>query len=581
MDVGTALAGAQVIKGAFLLLTALALTSYKWPVDKPLSDSTTCDYIVVGAGTAGSIVANRLSEDPRFTVCVIEAGGDPTLETGIPSLFPYLPKTHMDWNFTSENDGYTAQYRQQPFLDLPQGKALGGSSSIHHFYHIRGDPRDYDDWAKAAGDDSWSWQNLIPYFIKSERLEDPYILNSQSGKYHGTNGYMGITRETRDLPLKYLQAFKEMGHKIIQNANAGETLGFFLPMFTIFGGVRQSSAESFLSPIKNRENLLVMKNTLVTKIVIDENSQATGVQCKTSDGTSITVNAQKEVIVSAGAFNTPKLLMLSGIGPKEHLESFGINVVSDLPVGENSQDHMSVILVHQLEETNDTLASDPTQFPLPTFVGFGAINKTQSYPDYVTLNLISRNSPAALMQLCSSVFSLHEDVCAQMYAAGEGREVLFSVMSLGRPMSRGQVLLQSTNPEDPPKIYTGFLTANLDLQNNVDSILDFVRVTESSYFTGVGARTLIFDFPNCRTVSSVREYWQCYVLHMMDTTFHYSSTCPMGTVLDSSLKVVGVSKLRVVDASAMPNLTSGNINAAVVVLAEKAADIIKHSQSCE
>ncbi|XP_050353331.1 ecdysone oxidase-like [Nymphalis io] len=581
MDVGTALAGVRTIKSAFLVLVALALTGYKWPVHKPLNDSVTCDYIVVGAGTAGSIVANRLSEDPRLAVCVIEAGGDPPLETEIPSLFAYLPKTYMDWNFTSEDDGYTAQYRQQTFLDLPQGKLLGGSSSIHHLYHIRGDPKDYDDWATATGDDSWSWQNLLPYFIKSERVEDPYILNSQSGKYHGSNGYMGITRESRDLPLRYLKAFKEMGHKIIENANAGETLGFFRPMITIFGGVRQSSAESFLSPIKNRENLYIMKNTLVTKILIDENSQATGVQCTTSDGTAITILAQREVIVSAGAFNTPKLLMLSGIGPKDHLESFGISVVSDLPVGENLQDHMGVILVHKLEETSEILTSDPTQFPVPTFVGFGAINKTQSNPDYITLNLISRNIPAVLMQLCSSVFSLHEDVCAEIYSTGEGREVLFTVLSLGRPSSRGQIRLQSANPEDPPKIYTGFLSAIIDLEKNVDSILDFIRVTESSYFTGVGGQTKYFDFPNCREATTAREYWKCYVLHMMDTTFHYSATCPMGTVLDSSLKVVGVSKLRVVDASALPNLTSGTINAAVMVLAEKAADIIKRSQSCE
>ncbi|XP_046964298.1 ecdysone oxidase-like [Vanessa cardui] len=581
MDVGTALASAQIIKGALLLLSALALTSYKWPVDRPLSDSATCDYIVVGAGTAGSIMANRLSEDPRSIVCVIEAGGDPPFETEIPSLFAYLSKTYMDWNFTSEDDGYTAQYRQQKYLNLAQGKVLGGSSCLNHFYHIRGDPKDYDDWAKATGDDSWSWQNLMPYFIKSERIEDPYILNSKSSKYCGTKGYMGVTRESRDLPLKYLKAFKEMGHNIIENANAGETLGFFLPMFTIFGGVRQSSAESFLSPIKNRDNLFIMKNTLVTKIVIDENSQATGVQCKTSDGTSITIVAKKEVVVSAGTFNTPKLLMLSGIGPKEHLESLSISVVSDLPVGDNSQDHMAVILVHQLEQTSDRFTSDPTQFPLPTFVGFGAINKTQNYPDYMTLNLISRNNPAALMQLCSSVFSLHEDVCAQIYATGEGREVLFSVLTLGRPSSRGQVRLKSSNPDDPPKISTGFLSAAIDMENNVDSILDFIRVTESSYFAGVGAQTIYFDFPECRTVSNVRDYWKCYVLHMMDTTFHFSSTCSMGTVLDSSLKVVGVSKLRVVDASAMPNLTSGNINAAIVALAERAADIIKQSQSCE
>lgn len=575
-----ALATAQVVKGAFLVLTALALTAYKWPEHKNPQDLPICDYVIVGAGTAGSIIANRLSEDPTVNVCVIEAGGDPPMESEIPSMFPYLPKTNIDWNLTSEDDGFTAQYRRDKYLDLPAGKVLGGSSTLHHLYHVRGDPKDYDDWTTASGDSSWSWQNLLPYFIKSEHVEDEYILNSKTGKFHGTNGYLRLTRENRDLPLKYLKAFEETGHKILDDVNAGETLGFTRPLFSISGGVRQSSASSYLTPIKNRQNLYIVKNTMVTRIIIS-NLEATGVQFTTSNGEAIIVNARKEVIISAGAFNSPKLLMLSGIGPRHHLDSLGIPVLSDLPVGENLQDHLAVILIHELEATSETPpALDPTKFPLPTFIGFGAVNKSQSYPDYMTLNIISRNSPAALMQLCSSVFFLHDDICNEMYAAGEGREVLFTVMNVGRPVSRGHVELRSTNPEDPPRIYTGFLSANTDITQNIDSILDYIRITESSHFRNVGGETKYFNFPNCADPPNTRAYWRCYILNMMDTTFHYSSTCPMGSVLDSSLRVRGISKLRVADASAMPNIVSSNINAAVVVLAEKAADLIKQTQNC-
>ncbi|CAH2093537.1 unnamed protein product [Euphydryas editha] len=581
MDVSSFHAITQAVKGAFLVLTALSLTAYKWPENKTVKDLSTCDFVIVGAGTAGSIIANRLSEDPGVKVCVIEAGGDPPLESEIPSLFAFLTKTSIDWNLTSEDDGFTAQYRTNKYLDLSTGKVLGGSSTINHLYHVRGDPKDYDDWAKASGDESWSWQNLLPYFVRSEHLEDEYILNSETGKYHGTNGYLRLTRENRDSPLKYLKAFKEMGHKIVEDVNAGETLGFTRPLLSISGGVRQSSASSYLTPIKDRQNLYIVKNTMVTKIIFNGNKQATGVQCTTSDGNAFAINTQKEVIISAGAFNTPKLLMLSGIGPTDHLNNLGIEVLSDLPVGQNLQDHMAVILIHKLEATTETPpAADPTKFPLPTFIGFGAVNKSQSYPDYMTSNVISRNSPDVLMQLCSSVFALHDDVCSQIYAAGVDREVLFTVINVVRPISRGHVELRSANPEDSPRIYTGFLSADADITKFIDSIEDYISVTESDYFRNVNGETMYFNFPNCDDVSNARAYWRCYILNMMDTTFHYSGTCAMGSVLDSSLRVKGVSKLRVVDASAMPNIVSSNINSAVIVLAEKAADLIKHSQTC-
>ncbi|XP_069356754.1 ecdysone oxidase-like [Maniola hyperantus] len=576
MDVAGSTAIVQAVKGALLVLAALGLTAYKWPASTVVKDDAVYDYIVVGAGTAGSIVASRLTEHLGVHVLLVEAGGDPPFQTEIPGLFAFLTKSAIDWNYISEDDGYSAQYHRNRYLDLPSGKVYGGSSSIHHFYYVRGHANDYKAWADAAGDDSWSWENLLPYFKKSERLEDKDILNSDTGNYHGTEGYTGITRELRDIPLKYLEAFQEVGNKVVDDINTGHTVGFTRPMFFIANQIRQSSAESFLSPIKNRSNLHLSKYTTVDKILIDKNKNAIGVQASTN-GRTFNIYARKEVIVSAGAFNSPKLLMLSGIGPKAHLESMGIELVANLPVGENMEDHLAVILAHKLEKTDEPpKPENPANFPIPTFVGLDSLNKDQGYPDYLTLNLICRNNPANLMILCATIFGLHDDVCTQLLKAGQGREILVTVLNVARPLSRGRVILRSTDPQDPPKIYTGFLSNSTDLENNAAYIEKFIQVTESNYFRKVGGETLFFDLPNCKSLEKgTREYWKCYVLNMMDTTFHYSSTCRMGSVLDAKLKVLGVNKLRVVDASAMPNTVSANINAAVMVLAEKAAELIK------
>ncbi|XP_052738870.1 ecdysone oxidase-like [Bicyclus anynana] len=542
------------------------------------ADDAVYDYIVVGAGTAGSVVANRLTENPDVQVLAIEAGGEPAFETEYAGLFPLLTKTNYDWNYVSEDDGYTAQYHRNGYLDLPSGKVYGGSSTLHHFYYVRGHANDYKAWADAAGDESWSFEHLLPYFKKSERLEDEEILNSATGKYHGTNGSIIITRELRDSPLKYLEAFKEVGHNVVDDLNTGDTLGFARPMFTIGDGIRQSSAIGYLSPLKNRPNFHLAKETTVDKILIDENKNAIGVQAS-ANGQTFNIYARKEVIVSAGTFNSPKLLMLSGIGPKSHLESLGIEVVADLPVGQNMEDHVTAFLVHKLGEASETPAPEsPSLFPIPTFVGVDAVDKTQSHPDYVTLNLICRNNPSNLALLCSSVFGLHDDVCNQLITAGTGNEILATVFNVARPKSRGEVVLRSADPKDTPKIYTGYFSNSEDLENNAAYIEDFIKVTNSSFFREVGGETMYFDLPNCRGLElNTREYWKCYVLNMMDTTFHYSSTCRMGSVLDAKLKVLGVNKLRVVDASAMPNTVSANINAAVLVLAEKAADMMKNA----
>lgn len=481
------------------------------------------------------------------------------------------------WNYETEESDTTQFYKKKHY-DISTGKVLGGSSTINNLYYCRGNPKDYEAWVNATGDESWSWQNLLPYFKKSEHLEDEAIINSKTGSFHGKNGEVHVTRDLRNSTIKYLKAFHEVGHNIVEDVNGDESLGFLEPFYFLSKGVRQSTAQSFLMPIKNRLNFYLMKNTLVNKILFDDNKNAIGVQCTKSDGDIVNIFAQKEVIISAGALNTPKLLLLSGIGPAEHLKSLDIPVISDLPVGENLQDHIAIMIAHTLEETTDTIKRNNSRFPLPSFAGYGAVDKTQHYPDYQSYNLIAKNNPFALHLLCKSVFHLDEDICNKLTIAGLGREILVSVFSSNGLQSRGKIQLRSARPEDHPKINTGFLSNVDDLDKYVTSVQDFERVTQSSYFRNVNSETL--DLPDCAHFGKgSKEYWKCYVLKMMDVHSLPCCTSPLGSVLDSRLRVNGVKKLRVVDASSMPRLILGGLYAVVMAIAEKAADLIKEDNA--
>lgn len=493
-------------------------------------------------------------------------------------FFPYAPKTQMDWNYTAKDDGYTAQNHRNKYLDLPTGKVLGGTSTLLHFFYLRGHPCDYDLWVKATGDRSWSWWNLLPYFKKHERLEDREILKSPTSYFHGSEGLVGLTRETRESTFKYLEAFKEIGNRINKDQNTDDTIGFGRPLYYIGeDGIRQNSAECFLATAKQRSNLHLMRKTLVRKVLFDKNLNAIGVECSTPDDNIINIYARREIVVAAGTLNTPKVLQLSGIGPKKHLKSLGIPVIHDSPVGKNFQDHVAVMLVHTTEQTDDTPPpANPSEVPAPTFVGISALNESQSCPDYLTLNFIIRNNPSALLQFTSVFFGLNDDVANQIAEAGTGREVVLTVLNMARPKSTGSVMARSSNPEDPPKIYTGFYSNDTDLENTAKYIQQFIKVTRSSYFQSVGGETVHFDLPRCNNLDrDTTEYWKCYILNMMDSTFLYSSTCPMGTVLDSRLRVKGVKRLRVGDSSAAPNQITGNIITTSMVIAEKLADMMK------
>ncbi|XP_052747847.1 ecdysone oxidase-like [Galleria mellonella] len=577
MDATLAVILIRTIQLALLgLAVTLSITSHLWPSETPVRDGATFDFIVVGVGTAGSVLVNRLTESGRYSVLGIEAGVDPPLESVLPALFLFLPSSRYDWNYTSENDGYTAQTHKNKNLELTSGKMLGGSTSLNHEIYCRGFPHDFDLWVEAVKDQRWSYNNCLPYFKKSEKLEDEAILKSNYKDLHGLHGTVGTTREPHDITNKYLEAFQEIGYETVLDTT--ESLGYSEILFTIANGIRQSTAISYLFPIRRgRKNLSLLKETLVTKIIFDKNKNARGVSVVTKEGKSLTFRARKEVIVSAGAFNSPKLLMLSGIGPKEELQKFDISVISDLPVGSNLQDHAAIPIVYRMEKrfTLIPIPPSPFKFPLPGIIGYNALNKSQGYPDYQSFGFIFQD-PTTLILICTFVFAYNDDICNTLHEAGEGREILFNIPNIAHPKSRGSVKLRSTDPNDPPIINMGFFSDKEDLENMVLYLEDLMRIENTTLFKKVGAELVDLHLESCSQYEyRSKDYWRCYIPKTLVSLFLYTSTCSMGSVLDAELNVLGINRLRVIDASSMPTITSGDPGASVIMLAEKAADILK------
>lgn len=488
-------------------------------------------------------------------------------------MFTYLPNSQYDWNFTySRND---AKYHRNQVIEMPQGKMLGGSSSLSHLLYMRGGPEDYAPWAVAANDDSWGWDGIYKYLLKSERLVDEEILASSDKKYHGVDGYHAIKREPSNETNSVLKSFEELGSNNLLDINGDGSLGYAQAMFSN-AFFRSSGAYSYLTPIKNRSNLHVLKNTEVTKVIFD-GTQAIGVEATKEDGTKLTLKVSKEVILTAGAFNTPKLLMLSGVGPKKHLESFGISVLSDLPVGQNLQDHVCSCFVHTMGKSDaETVPADVTKFPAVTTIGLKAINPAQTYADYQAINFHIPPNSQALLAICMIVFTYSKEICQSMFDANNGTNVMYTVHNLLHPEARGQVLLRSANPGDSPIVELGALSVEADIERSVEAIEDFVKVINTEYFKSVNAKFVDLGLEDCKGLKlGSKDYWRCYVKATIASMFNYSSTCSLGTVVDGRLRVMGTSGLRVADASVMPTNTIGKIKAPVMAIAEKGADILK------
>lgn len=476
----------------------------------------------------------------------------------------------MDWNYTTAHDRHSTQCHINKVYKATRGKMLGGTSSLNSMMVIRGDPEDYNEWARITKDETWNFANVLPYFIKSERLENNEILNSTTGYLHGSNGYLGVTKETSKDLVPYLEAFKEMGHKLLQDINGNSPLGYGEVMYSISHGERQSTAQSFLSTIINRKNLYVLKHALVTKILFDENKNTVGVKIN-QNKTEFHVLAKVEVIISAGTINSPQLLMLSGVGPKKQLKRLEIPIISDIPVGLNLQDHISSILVHILDEVHPPKVANPHKL-VPVINGFVSLDKNP-HRDYQSITVIfpSREFFAGF---CSHIIGFKDDICQQIYEKTKEKQIVFTNVVDVLPKSRGEIVLRSCDPKEAPSIHLKPYSNHTDIDNMMRFMEDFRKIENSSYFKSKGAK--LFQ-PNCIEDLKMgsRNYWRKYILCMSTNLYHFAGSCPMGSVVDNRLRVLGVGRLRVVDASAMPLITRANPNPSVIMMAEKAADMIK------
>lgn len=385
-----------------------------------------------------------------------------------------------------------------------------------------------------------------------------------------------ITRQPKAYSNQYLEALNETGSPTPLDITEG--IGYAESLFIVNSkGIRQNTAFTYLTPARLRSNLFVLRKTQVILIIFDKKRAAAVVAIR--NGKTYVYRASKEIIISAGVFDSPKLLMLSGIGPRKHLESLNIPVKADLPVGKNFQDQVAVPIVHQMEPNilpPPLYSVNPLAVPFPVILGLAALNETQPYADYQMFLLLFFANTPFLQLACAVIFQFRTDLCDELNKANLLHNTLFALLSIAQPLSRGQVKLRSTNPSDAPLITTGFFNNKTDLDNIVNYIEDYLKIENSTYFKNVKAELANPNLEKCKQYSfRTQDYWKCYVLHSAGSIYHNCGTCAMGSVVDSKLRVYNVTNLRVVDASVMPTLNYGSPYEAVQMIAEKASDLIK------
>ena len=509
------------------------------------------DYVIVGAGSAGCVLAARLTEDPDVSVLLLEAGPpDASQNIHVPLGYLKLSGTELDWNYFSAPEPHCNGRR----IPLPRGRVLGGSSSTNAMVYIRGNPRDYDDW-RIPG---WGWADLLPYFLKAEDNE------RGASEWHGAGGPLPVSeqRSGNRMSRAWAEAAVQAGIPSNDDFNGSSQDGAGMYQVTQRGGLRASAAAAYLHPAMARPNLHVLTHMLVHRLLF-EGTRAVGVEASQL-GHVQELRAAREVILCAGAYNSPQLLMLSGVGPAEHLLLRELPVVLDQPaVGENLTDHAATYAVWGTERPESLLlAREPAA--LEEFMASQTGPLASNLAESGAFVRVEPDAPAPDVQFHAIPVQILEEGTADP----EGHGMLVTPCLL-TPESRGSVRLASNDPTARPIVRNGFYEHERDLERMVAALRLAMEVAEQPAVAPYCATGMVV--PDDDSDAALRA-------HARRTTFaiyHPVGTCAIGSVVDDQLRVNGLKALRVVDASVMPVVPRGNTNAPTIAIAERAADLLK------